>query len=464
MQILSLALSLAIILAQVGCGSPTPPALPVNFTTVHKAQGPNLFTKGRFHRLITGPAEFDALIREQGDPNVFDRSSFAGWKVDFATQAVIVVTSGYTGNTCYHVAIESIQQDPEGLDLVVRHTEPRPGQGCGEAMTNPVHAVTVDRGALPPTPFKATFRAPGGAVLETQDVKELASPSAQAEAPPKVVVAPVQLDRGGTEVRWEADGARKLRYQVRLLLEGESHPAVMLETAETRAELREHLDRLPAGSYWLEVHASDGLNSGHARVGPLTLVPRAPRLVIQSKDPEPLVLFMPVASHLTAYASDEGYNPLPVDEVRWRSDLSGEFGRGARASLASLPAGEHTVTASLTGPGGTSTATVRVRLVDPDAMTEARLEVEDAYVNKSSNMGAIIVIRWRIHNWEWLDHIDVQVDGKTVHTVRHDAFTTFGDQSWTFNVPSSGEDGLTFVLHGRDGSTRRAEHTPRPHE
>ncbi len=116
-------------------------------------------------------------------------------------------------------------------------------------------------------------------------------------------------------------------------------------------------------SAYVRVMATDGVNTGFSDVGPFTVSDKPPTVAITSPSDQTVVT---VGSPLT-FAGD-GYDQSGADLADstfiWRSDLDGYLGIGRVVNVASLSAGTHTITLTVTdsnGMRGTDTITVHVR-------------------------------------------------------------------------------------------------------
>lgn len=79
-----------------------------------------------------------------------DRSCLpAAPEVDFGRERVVALWVGTRPNTCHGVEITSVREEPARIVVEYAERGPLPGMGCGQALTQPHHAVAIPAGDKP---------------------------------------------------------------------------------------------------------------------------------------------------------------------------------------------------------------------------------------------------------------------------------------------------------------------------
>ncbi len=166
------------------------------------------------------------------------------------------------------------------------------------------------------------------------------------------------LDAGDT-IGWSgSDGdGDELHYTLRYSPDGSSWHVIALDEPGSGWQLTT-TDDLPgstAGS--LEVVVSDGFNTAADIFSGVIVPGKAPRIIIQSPEPNRTVSGdSPVI--FAAFAQDAEDGLIDPQAIEWTSDISGSLGNGGDLFVdpASLAAGQHRITASVTDSSGMSAA------------------------------------------------------------------------------------------------------------
>lgn len=122
-------------------GSPTAPDQgSLLFTTVSKETTSGFFTPQR--EILASESEW----REAW------QTIYAGQSpappvppIDFGREMVILAASGSRPDGCYTLDITDIHHSIEGVEIVVTETVPGPACVCVQIVTQPVHAVRIER-------------------------------------------------------------------------------------------------------------------------------------------------------------------------------------------------------------------------------------------------------------------------------------------------------------------------------
>ncbi len=172
------------------------------------------------------------------------------------------------------------------------------------------------------------------------------------------------LDGDPIVVRWSAyDPQQYMQMALLFQLQGIDWEAVAVDLEETAVAL--DASNVRGGSRALfRVVASDGLHATSDESDAPNVVPnRLPDVRIIEPAGDLVVAYgQTVAFEGAAYDIDDG--TLDGDALVWTSSLAGELGRGARIAVADLAPGAHEISLrAADSMGGTSAATVRVRVV-----------------------------------------------------------------------------------------------------
>jgi hypothetical protein len=148
---------------------------------------------------------------------------------------------------------------------------------------------------------------------------------------------------GNVTVTWQAQLPNKpLTYLLRYSNDG----GASWRTISPKLKANEYvadLDRLPGGDVCLfQVLATEGIRTGTATSGPLSVSNRDVEVVIIS--PKPGTVFEPGQTvSLTGEAFEPHTGSLLDSQLRWLSDVDGDLGRGHEVQVKTLRPGVHNI-------------------------------------------------------------------------------------------------------------------------
>lgn len=136
-----------LMLAVAGCSdsSPTDPSAgPVSFTTVVQ-QSYSGFTAPQ-QEVIRDSERFSAVWRQ-----VYARVQPVPPQpsIDFSRRMVVLAAMGERPSGCYQTTVESIRGGGGLLEVAVEESEPGTSCFCTQALTQPVHLVSLERSSEP---------------------------------------------------------------------------------------------------------------------------------------------------------------------------------------------------------------------------------------------------------------------------------------------------------------------------
>jgi len=181
------------------------------------------------------------------------------------------------------------------------------------------------------------------------------APSANASLPPS----------GQTTISWSGSDPdnQPLEYTVLYSKDNKvSWQPLAVRTQETT--LTVDSAALPGGTQaFIRVIANDGVNTGYADVGPLSVPDKAPTASILSPGPD-ATYATGQAVPLEAEGTDLEDDQLPDDAFSWSSDKDGQLGTGPLYHALNLSVGTHTITLAVEdSKGHTTTETTTVNIV-----------------------------------------------------------------------------------------------------
>ena len=242
-------------------------------------------------------------------------------------------------------------------------------------------------GALEPVaPFGAVLSTvvPAAEItrLEVLDARTGALRTAMdASAAAPTVTATAKVEAGRLVASWagaDADGDA-LTYYVRYSHDGQRVVPVLTGTTATDLSLDLTGIAAPEAGAWVEVLATDGLDTTRARVAlaaPKFLTGNAPTSHILSPDSgKSFQRGATVILHASGWDLED--RALSGASIQWTSDLDGAIATGRLTSVADLSLGTHTLTVTATDSRGlTATDTAVVTITDrplPGALCQADL-------------------------------------------------------------------------------------------
>jgi hypothetical protein len=231
------------------------------------------------------------------------------------------------------------EDEPHLLEIAeqvpyVQGTERLEIEGPGGALL-----ASVSAGAQPPT---ISVIAPTGGETLAGDVTQVAWTASDPDGDPLTFLVQYSPDHGAN-------------WQTLAFPTAETSPAIPTENIQGGPEVR------------LRVLASDGVHTGWAETGPVT-VPNRPPMIRITSPAGPLTAFISQTVHLAAFAYDPDLGSLSDAQLVWRSSIDGVLGTGDALSTAGLNVGAHMITLEADdGAGGVATATAEITIVDQPA-------------------------------------------------------------------------------------------------
>jgi hypothetical protein len=255
----------------------------------------------------------------------------------------VIVPSNEAIETDFAFLVERAKQGVFGPDIMLRVTDP-----TGHILVQvPFSAETglFEGEDLPLQPDLETVPWPAGAASLDLLIEGVVVDSLTPSTQPVVTIDPVDPSPGRQfTVSWvgEDPDGDTLLYSVLWSIDGgQTWRAIDTGFPDTTAQIDTDLFQLPGGEAHLQVMASDGMSTGSAVVGPLSIPGGAPTGLIAA----PETVLQHQIQEITFHVNDP--EDGPITSGAWSSDLDGELGEGRIVSTRLLSVGTHQISVTL---------------------------------------------------------------------------------------------------------------------